>query len=62
MLTLNPSEMHRTVYSMEVHGGGFCKALAQAWYKADLSNKHRIETAFEHLFSDFAPGSPFYEG
>jgi hypothetical protein len=59
---LTPQQLHRTVASMELHGGGFCRALAQAWYKADPRNKQRIEHAFSHILEDFAPGSGFYEG
>jgi len=59
---LTPQQLHRTVASMEIHGGGFCRALAQAWYKADPRNKQRIEHAFEHILVDFAPGSRLHEG
>lgn len=59
---LTPQQLHRTVASMEMHGGGFCRALAQAWYKADPRNKQRIEHAFEHILVDFAPGSRLHEG
>lgn len=59
---LTPTQLHRTIASMELHGGGFCRALAQAWYKADPRNKQRIETAFSHVLEDYAPGSGFYEG
>ena len=61
MLTaLNRTQMHRTFAAMEQHGGGFCRALAQAWYVADISNKARIEAAFPHLVEDFGPGSAYY--
>jgi hypothetical protein len=46
---------------MERHGGGFCRALAGAWYLADRNNKARIEAAFAHLLADYSPGSGFYE-
>lgn len=59
---LTPQQLHRTVASMEMHGGGFCRALAQAWYKADPRNKQRIEHAFDHILEDFAPGSRLHEG
>lgn len=59
---LTPQQLHRTVASMEMHGGGFCRALAQAWYKADPRNKQRIEHAFDHILIDFAPGSRLHEG
>ena len=58
--TLTPTQMHRTFAAMEQHGGGFCRALAQAWYVADRSNKARIESAFPHLVEDFGPGSAYY--
>lgn len=61
LTTLSPVQMHRTVASMERHGGGFCRALAQAWYLADRGNRARLESAFAHVLSDYAPGSGFYE-
>ncbi len=54
--------VHSRMNSGGRSGGGFCRALAQAWYKADPRNKQRIEHAFSHLLEDFAPGSGFYEG
>jgi hypothetical protein len=61
MLTaLTATQMHRTFAAMEQHGGGFCRALAQAWYVADRSNKARIQAAFPHLVEDFGPGSVYY--
>ena len=59
---LTPQQRHLTVESMEMHGGGFCRALAHAWYKADPRNKQRIEHAFSDMLEDFAPGSGFYIG
>ena len=38
-LMLTPTQLHRTVASMERHGGGFCRALAQAWFVADRGNR-----------------------
>jgi len=60
LTTLSPTQMHRTFAAMEQHGGGFCRALAQAWYVADGSNKARIQAAFPHLLCDFGPGSAYY--
>ena len=60
LTTLNRTQMHRTFAAMEQHGGGFCRALAQAWYVADISNKARIQAAFSHLIRDFGPGSAYY--
>jgi hypothetical protein len=59
-ITLSPRQAVCTFESMERHGGGFCRALAHAWYKADPGNKRRIEAAFPHLLEDFGPGSSFY--
>lgn len=61
LATLSPAQLHRTVASMERHGGGFCRALAQAWYAADRGNRARLESAFAHVLSGYAPGSGFYE-
>jgi hypothetical protein len=58
--TLTPTDMHRTFLAMECHGGGFCAALARAWYKADPGNKRRIEAAFPHLLDDFGPDSAYF--
>ena len=58
--TLTATQMHRTFAAMEQHGGGFCRALAQAWYVADRSNKARIEAAFANLIENFGPGSAYY--
>lgn len=57
---LSPTELHYTVASMERHGGGFCRALANAWYLADPHNRFRIELAFADLLADYAPGSGYY--
>ena len=58
--TLTAHDQWRTFLAMERHGGGFCRALASAWYVADPSNKRRLENAFNHILEDFAPGSYFY--
>jgi len=36
--------------TMETYGGGFASALAQAFFRADLTNARRILTAFDDLF------------
>jgi hypothetical protein len=58
--TLTAHDQWRTFLAMEKHGGGFCSALAQAWYKADQNNKRRIEIAFPHLLESFGPNSSFF--
>lgn len=57
---LTPHDQWRTFLAMQRHGGGFCTALAHAWFKGDAANRRRIESAFPHLLEDFGPGSYFY--
>lgn len=57
---LSRVDLHRTFIAMERHGGGFCAALAAAWFKADGANKARIEGAFPHLLDSFGPDSKFF--
>lgn len=59
-VTLTPQEQWRTFLAMQRYGGGFCVALACAWFKADAANRRRIENAFPHLVEDYGPGSHFY--
>lgn len=58
--TLSTTDKLRTFLAMERHGGGFCEALAKAWYKADGRNKERIEGAFPHLLDQFGPDSSYF--
>jgi len=58
--TTDPRTLYLTFAAMERHGGGFCTALARAWYRADPANKRRIEGAFPHLLADFGPASRYY--
>ena len=37
------------VECMEKYGGSFVKALASAWYQADLINKKKLESTFEYF-------------
>jgi len=57
---LDAQTQFRTFAAMERHGGGFCAALARAWYAADSSNKRRIESAFPHLLESFGPESRYF--
>jgi hypothetical protein len=57
---LDARTQFRTFTAMERHGGGFCAALAQAWFKADQGNKRRIEAAFPHLLDDYGPDSNYF--
>lgn len=40
--------------SMKRFGGGFVKALAEAWSRADLENRRKLETAFPELFQQYS--------
>jgi hypothetical protein len=57
---LSRGDMHRTFLAIERHGGNFCAALANAWYKADAGNKARIEAAFPDLLERYGPDSNFF--
>jgi hypothetical protein len=57
---LDARTQFRTFVAMERHGGGFCSALAQAWFRADASNKRRIEGAFAHLLTEYGPDSRYF--
>jgi hypothetical protein len=35
---------------MEQQGGGFAACIAQAFYRADITNRERLITAFDDLF------------
>lgn len=59
--TLSSLERHRTFETMQKHGGGFCAALAAAWFIGDTHNRARIELAFPHLLNQYGPHSRFYE-
>lgn len=43
------TEYMQALRLMEKIGGGFASALAVAWIKADLSNRHALEQAFFDL-------------
>jgi hypothetical protein len=60
LTALSPTELHHTIVAMERHGGGFCSALAQAWFRADQTNKRRLEEAFAHLLTEYGPDSHYF--
>lgn len=45
--------MFNAFKNMERNGGSFARALAQAWFKADLNNQAIIEKSFEYLISQY---------
>lgn len=57
---LTPTQVHRTWLAAGQHGGGFLKALSEAWLRGDTTNRARIEAAFPEVVEKFGPGSRFY--
>ena len=57
---LSRTQLHRTWVAIERHGGGFCEKLARAWFHADDRNKARLDSAFEHLLTEYGPGSTYF--
>ena len=46
---------------MEQQGGGFAACIAQAFYRADASNRERLITAFDDLFVRYYKQHRLYE-
>ena len=46
-------ELHKTLNEMEKYGGGFVKALAKAWKRADRINHLKLKEAFGDIFSKY---------
>ena len=46
---------------MEQQGGGFAACIAQAFYRADASNRERLITAFDYLFCKYYRQHRLYE-
>jgi hypothetical protein len=47
--------MHQTMANMAATGGSFARALAEAWSRADFSNRGKIEVAFSELIKPYMP-------
>ncbi len=45
---------YEIVQAMERFGGGFVRALAGAWYRADDENQARIRASFHELWAEYA--------
>ena len=52
-LLLDRNSIFKVFQLMEKIGGGFEKALAEAWFIADLENQVIIEDAFNYLIIKF---------
>ncbi len=52
---LDRDRLLATLKNMEAYGGGFCSALAEAWYRADAGNSAKLAAAFPNLLADYAP-------
>jgi len=51
---LNEHEF-KVVVNMEKHGGSFVKAIANAFYHADQTNKEILINSFSHYWEQYAP-------
>lgn len=40
---------------MEKYGGSFASLIAQAWFKADLSNQRKFQREFGDLLNQYRP-------
>jgi hypothetical protein len=49
----NPSK-HQIAHAMSKYGGGFAQAIAESWFRADSSNRAKLEEAFDELFQRYA--------
>jgi hypothetical protein len=45
---------YEIVAAMDAFGGGFARAIAAAWYKADPENQPRLKAAFPDLWAKYA--------
>lgn len=52
---MTDSQLYKAAYAMESYGGGFARAIAEAFFRADGDNKKRLLAAFGDLFEKFAP-------
>lgn len=57
---LSPVQLYRTWTAAGQHGGGFLKALTEAWRRGDSTNRARIEAAFPEVVTKYGPGTAFY--
>ena len=58
-MATEPSEKFQTIETMRRYGGGFVKALAEAYAKADAENSARIEKAFPEYIKKYGPEGEF---
>lgn len=52
---MSSQERWQTLNNMETYGGGFTKALAEAWLRADAGNCYKLALAFPELVEKFQP-------
>lgn len=58
---MSGDEKFYTIKAMNQFGGGFVKALAEAYMRADGSNSAKIEAAFPEIMREYGPESDFYK-
>jgi hypothetical protein len=46
---------YRLVEAMQTYGGSFAKAIAEAWYRADGTNRYILRTSFGDLLESYRP-------
>ncbi len=50
---MSESELLEAAHIMEMYGGGFAKAIALAYFRADGTNRPRVVEAFPELFERY---------
>ena len=58
---MSPQQTSLMLKAMRIYGGGFVKALAEAWARADNFNEARLVQAFPDYVTQYGPGSAFYQ-
>jgi hypothetical protein len=52
-MLVTEADMLAAAEEMKRTGGGFAEAIANAWFRADSSNKERLAEAFGELFGRY---------
>lgn len=57
-MKMSDDELHTAARKMEAHGGHFAAAIAEAYFRADSTNRQKLLNAFADLFSSYGPPEP----
>lgn len=49
-----PLTDHQIAHTMKKYGGGFVRAIAEAWFQGDDTNRPRVRAAFPEYFEKYA--------